>query len=45
MARSSEQEPARAHVAGLPKELKAGNLRHEAGQEAEDAGAKPGAIQ
>ncbi len=31
-------------AAGLPKELKAGNLHHEAGQEAEDAGADPGAI-
>jgi integrase len=32
-------------AAGLPSELKAGNLRHEALQEAEDGGADPGAIQ
>ncbi len=32
-------------AAGLPKELKAGNPRHEAGQKAQDAGADPGAIQ
>ncbi|NIA67567.1 hypothetical protein HBA54_03090 [Pelagibius litoralis] len=31
--------------AGLPDELKAGNLRHEAGQEAEDGGASPEEIQ
>jgi len=31
--------------AGLPSHLKAGNLRHEAGQEAEAGGAHPGAIQ
>ena len=32
-------------AAGLPDDLKAGNLRHEALQEAEDGGADPGAIQ
>lgn len=32
-------------AAGLPATLKAGNLRHEAGQEAEQGGADPGAIQ
>ena len=30
-------------AAGLPETLKAGNLRHEAGQEAEAGGADPGA--
>lgn len=32
-------------AAGLPEELKAGNLRHEAGQEAEDGGASTEGIQ
>ena len=32
-------------AAELPDTLKAGNLRHEAGQEAEEGGADPGAIQ